>query len=139
MTRIFANDSVPAAPRTGSGVSVEEIARKAARLRAEAKACGAVGSYTGADQANAVAEAYEEALALFAQAPRDGGETQGGWRLVPVEPTDAMISAAEIECRRAAGVLDPVMHVWDAMLDAAPTQPSGVETIRQDSKGATDE
>jgi hypothetical protein len=51
-----------------------------------------------------------------APAPAEGA----GWSLVPVEPTPEMIEAAAGECRRLAGVIDPVMHVWDAMLAAAP-------------------
>jgi hypothetical protein len=47
-----------------------------------------------------------------------------GHKLVPIEPTDAMDAAARAECHRMAGVIDPVIHIWDVMLAAAP-QPSG--------------
>lgn len=43
------------------------------------------------------------------------------WKLVPVEPTEEMVEAAAAECFRMKGVIDPVMHVWDAMLAAAPS------------------
>jgi hypothetical protein len=43
-----------------------------------------------------------------------------GYKLVPIEPTEAMDAAARAECVRMSGVIDPVVHVWDAMLAAAP-------------------
>ena len=48
------------------------------------------------------------------------------WVLVPVEPPEVMASAAEVECKRMDGVIDPVIHVWDAMLDARPPIPRAV-------------
>lgn len=44
----------------------------------------------------------------------------GAVRLVPVEATPDMIDVACAECHRMQGVIDPVVHVWDAMLSAAP-------------------
>ena len=53
-----------------------------------------------------------------------------GWKLVPVEPTEEMDAAARAECHRMRGVIDPVIHIWDVMLAAAPAQDT------QDAKDA---
>lgn len=62
-----------------------------------------------------------------------------GWKLVPVEPTEAMDKAARDECHRMSGVIDPVIHVWDAMLSAAPASPAStaepVAFVRQGPGG----
>ncbi len=54
------------------------------------------------------------------------------WKLVPVEPTEEMDSAARDECHRMAGCIDPVLHVWDVMLSAspAPSLPTREEIAR---------
>jgi mannose/cellobiose epimerase-like protein (N-acyl-D-glucosamine 2-epimerase family) len=57
-----------------------------------------------------------EPEALQAAAP----EVPAGWKLVPLDPTDAMLAAADGEWKK--GCMDPTMHVWDAMLAAAPSQ-----------------
>jgi hypothetical protein len=41
-----------------------------------------------------------------------------GYVIVPVEPTDAMCEAAD-KIWRQIGIIDPTMHVWDAMLAAS--------------------
>lgn len=35
------------------------------------------------------------------------------------EPTEEMDKAARDECHKMAGVIDPVVHVWDRMIEAA--------------------
>jgi multidrug efflux pump subunit AcrA (membrane-fusion protein) len=45
-----------------------------------------------------------------------------GWRLVPVEPTAAMISAFE-HAPCAENYTDAATWAWEAMLDAAPQPP----------------
>ena len=62
------------------------------------------------------------ALRAIARALEQPASAAGveGWKLVPVEPTEAMVAAASAECERMRGVIDPVIHVWDAMLPAAP-------------------
>jgi hypothetical protein len=66
--------------------------------------------------------------ALAAQSPPSRGDgTAEGWVMLPREPTEEMIAAAQAECHRMAGVIDPVMHVWDAFLAAAPAAPSATD------------
>ncbi|WRQ05499.1 major tail protein with Ig-like domain [Ralstonia phage AhaGv] len=60
------------------------------------------------------------ALVLLGARAAQSGQRAGvadGWQLVPVEPTDAMMEAAQAEWMK--GCADPTMHVWDAMLAAA--------------------
>lgn len=57
-----------------------------------------------------------DVLARAAQSGQRAGVADG-WQLVPVEPTDAMMEAAQAEWMK--GCADPTMHVWDAMLAAA--------------------
>ena len=61
-------------------------------------------------------EAYEAALAPQASK----GAVPEGWKLIPIEPTEEMDAAARAECHRMSGVIDPVIHIWDVMLAAAP-------------------
>ena len=52
-------------------------------------------------------------------------------KTVPVEPTAEMEAAARAKCHEMKGCIDPVMHVWDAMLSAAPPSPvTELETMR---------
>lgn len=37
------------------------------------------------------------------------------------EPTEDMDKAARDECHKMKGVIDPVVHIWDRMIDAALT------------------
>lgn len=59
---------------------------------------------------------YRIASSIAAQSGQRAGVADG-WQLVPVEPTDAMMEAAQAEWMK--GCADPTMHVWDAMLAAA--------------------
>jgi hypothetical protein len=56
-----------------------------------------------------------------------------GWKMVPVEPDDAMIEAAQKVWHTPYQCADPTMHVWDAMLAASPATPS---SDMQDDRGA---
>ena len=44
-------------------------------------------------------------------------------KTVPVESTPEMEAAARAKCHEMKGCIDPVMHVWDVMLSAAPPSP----------------
>lgn len=35
------------------------------------------------------------------------------------DPTEDMDKAARDECHKMAGVIDPVIHIWDRMIDSA--------------------
>ena len=57
---------------------------------------------------------------LAALAPSDAAQALQGWKLVPTEPTRAMLAAgvdAAVSCNSAKGWCPPL---WDGMLDAAP-------------------
>lgn len=50
----------------------------------------------------------------------DKASEPAGWKLVPVEPTDAMIEAGGFECAPFKSAHQVGKGVWDAMLAAAP-------------------
>ena len=62
---------------------------------------------------------YNELCRVVRAAMAQRANAAEGWKLVPIEPTDAMMEAAQAEWFK--GCADPTMHVWDAMLAAAPT------------------
>lgn len=79
------------------------------------------GTFATLEAAKAVAQADHEARVLAQPEPVEIGEpaVPEGWKLVPVEPTEAMHKAAEREwdgrmSARSRGV-------WQAMLAAAPS------------------
>jgi hypothetical protein len=51
----------------------------------------------------------------------------GGWKLVPVEPTEAMVNAHFAAHAAAETVFASVPEMWAAMLAAAPQSPSPAE------------
>ncbi len=131
----------PAAPRTGSGVSVEEIE----------KLCDRLDRLNTISEPQACADVMDEArlmiLTLFAQAPGDGGETQGvgapfatgarvrktkgsSWqgRVCGFYSTDLTPYGVCVESEREPGSV----QIYPASA-LEPTPPSGVETIRQDN------
>lgn len=70
--------------------------------------------------------AREQVKSLYTQALAASPPAQvavpEGWKPVPIEPTDAMTDACYDECRKF-GVMDCAVHLWDAMLEAAPEPP----------------
>jgi hypothetical protein len=50
-------------------------------------------------------------------------ETPKGWKLVPIEPTEAMVEAGRIARMNIAGGYDGPSG-WEAMLDVAPESPT---------------
>jgi hypothetical protein len=69
---------------------------------------------------------YQSAYAEAARAPRTevAGAVPEGWKLVPVEPTEGMKSAALRADDRWRQPGDQLLVQWDAMLAAAPPSPS---------------
>jgi len=47
-----------------------------------------------------------------------------GWRLVPVEPTEAMLSAGKQEAHTNKGAMTKCVRIFNAMLTAAPAAPA---------------
>lgn len=73
---------------------------------------------------------------LYLAPPRPSPAAGEGWKLVPVEPTDAMIEAAYRAQFLTAGSdrpSDDVEHLcWEAMVSASPTPPGGIEKLMGD-------
>jgi|GEM_PF-3705389 len=68
------------------------------------------------DQALPVVECVKN----LAQAARTGGEVPDGWKLVPVEITDAMADASGCEGQYRLSAHEQAGRLWSAMLTAAP-------------------
>lgn len=114
----------------GGAVIATPLLAEIEALRGGLKAClsGAVAHRDAAETRIAdLTRERDEARAASAE--------RKGYVLVPREPTDAMIAAAEAECRRMRGVIDPVLHVWDAMIkvvDDGPAAPAERDEMRCD-------
>lgn len=48
-----------------------------------------------------------------------------GWKLVPIEPTEAMLKAGEGICAACCQEGDQTPAIWEAMLAAAPDYVEG--------------
>ncbi|MDQ0135706.1 hypothetical protein J2T08_003627 [Neorhizobium galegae] len=53
-----------------------------------------------------------------------------GWKLVPIDPTDAMVEAGHMARMNIAGGYGGPGG-WQAMLDAAPPSPSSLSTWKE--------
>lgn len=78
---------------------------------------------------DAIEEVEEHVAALAQQPAAPSGEAVGEWVLVPREPTDAMLRAAQ-----SAWLNDTLRRttaMWRAMLEAAPRRPAGADEAEE--------
>jgi hypothetical protein len=109
-------------PTNDAPVTVEQCDREAAadHLAALGQINAQFRIRTGmADEHSLVQTLARHRLAALASAPAGDG-VPNGWRLVPIEPDDAMLDAGVLDVRAEVSYHD-VEGIWSAMLAAAPT------------------
>ena len=84
--------------------------------------------FTAADMATAAAQGFRDGAASTAPPAAQAG----GWRLIPAEPTGAMLAAAEMalyEARSTLGRYAVHKAAYRALLAAAPPPPTSAEGV----------
>jgi hypothetical protein len=78
------------------------------------------------------AEPFDKACMLLRAALQSQVSNTDGWVMVPVEPTNAMVEAAELDaCGRL--LADDIADAYSAMLSAAPKAPQKVSNTTQEA------